>query len=284
MRVADPTASNSNLKNIYDQGITALGVARDFILPEFVTNPAEATYASIGLDLVSMFPMARVFKGGKTAIDYLRTIDRMGIDDISQELTRLNKARAVNRKNIFAKNNSADQIKKLEADELELSNAIVKKLGDRREQLTSLDTAEKLMGTAGDGSKIIPRFSFGGGVGGFFTSLAANTGGYDPDNADEDMIVVARRPEPINIDYGKIVDVINTGLDIYDILNPRPEIVYPQPPQPQQTAGQQNMGIASMMPSPTINYSGGSDIRLADYLTELERRALRQQMLAELLG
>lgn len=44
------------------------------------------------------------------------------------------------------------------------------------------------------------------------------------------------------------------------------------------------MGIVSMMPSPTINYSGGSDIRLADYLTELERRALRQQMLAELLG
>ena len=146
-------------------------MARDFILPEFVKNPAEATYASIGLDLVAMFPMARVFKGGKAAIDYLRTIDRMGIDDINQELTRLNKARAVNKKNIFAKNNSAEQIKKLEADELELSNAIVKKLGDRREQLTRLDTAEKIMGTAGDGSKIIPRFSFGGGVGGFFTSL-----------------------------------------------------------------------------------------------------------------
>ena len=281
MRVADPTASNSNLKNIYDQGITALGVARDFILPEFVKNPAEATYASIGLDLVSMFPMARVFKGGKTAIDYLRTIDRMGIDDISQELTRLNKARAVNRKNIFAKNNSADQIKKLEAEELELSNAIVKKLGDRRDQLTSLDTAEKLMGTAGDGSKIIPRFSFGGGVGGFFTSLYNNS--LDENRPpDEEVIVVGRRPEPI--DYGKIVDALNMGLDIYDLLNPRPEIVYPQPPQPQQAAGQQNMGIVSMMPSPTINYSGGSDIRLADYLTELERRALRQQMLAELLG
>ena len=283
MRVADPTASNFNLKNIYDQGITALGVARDFILPEFVKNPAEATYASIGLDLVAMFPMARVFKGGKTAIDYLRTIDRMGIDDINQELTRLNKARVVNRKNIFSKNNSAEQIKKLEADELELSNAIVKKLGDRREQLTRLDTAEKIMGTAGDGSKIIPRFSFGGGVGGFFTSLYNN---YLDDDRPPDEVVVVREkpPEPINIDYGKIVDALNMGLDIYDLLNPRPEIVYPQPPQPQQATGQENMGIVSMMPSPTINYSGGSDIRLADYLTELERRALRQQMLAELLG
>mgnify|MGYP001428280800 CR=1 FL=1 len=280
MRVADPTASKSNLKNIYDQGITALGVARDFMLPEFVTNPAEATYASIGLDLVGMFPMARVFKGGKTAIDYLRTIDRMGIDDISQELTRLNKARAVNRKNIFAKNNSADQIKKLEADELELSNAIVKKLGDRREQLTRLDTAEKIMGTAGDGSKIIPRFSFGGGVGGFFTSLYNNSlddeGG--PYDVDEVVVVRERPPEPINIDYGKIVDAINTGLDIYDILNPRPDIVYPE-----QTAGQET-GIASVMPSQFISNYGGSNIRLADYMTELENRALRQQMLAELLG
>jgi hypothetical protein len=281
MRVADPTASNSNLKNIYDQGITALGVARDFILPEFVTNPAEATYASIGLDLVGMFPMARVLKGGQSLRTYLKTVDRMGVDDINQELNRLNKARNVNNK-IF-KTLPLQQKKAARDQELTFSNIIVKKLGDRRDQLNKLDSAEKIMGTAGDGSKIIPRFSFGGGVGGFFTSLYNNS---LDDNRGPDEIVVVREkpPEPINIDYGKIVDVINTGLDIYDILNPRPEIVYPQPPQPQQAAGQQNMGIASMMPSPTINYSGGSDIRLADYLTELERRALRQQMLAELLG
>jgi hypothetical protein len=281
MRVADPTASNSNLKNIYDQGITALGVARNFILPEFVTNPAEATYASIGLDLVGMFPMARVLKGGQSLRTYLKTVDRMGVDDINQELNRLNKARNVNNK-IF-KTLPLQQKKAARDQELTFSNIIVKKLGDRRDQLNKLDSAEKIMGTAGDGSKIIPRFSFGGGVGGFFTSLYNNS---LDDNRGPDEIVVVREkpPEPINIDYGKIVDVINTGLDIYDILNPRPEIVYPQPPQPQQAAGQQNMGIASMMPSPTINYSGGSDIRLADYLTELERRALRQQMLAELLG
>jgi len=281
MRVADPTASNSNLKNIYDQGITALGVARDFILPEFVTNPAEATYASIGLDLVGMFPMARVLKGGQSLRTYLKTVDRMGVDDINQELNRLNKARNVNNK-IF-KTLPLQQKKAARDQELTFSNIIVKKLGDRRDQLNKLDSAEKIMGTAGDGSKIIPRFSFGGGVGGFFTSLYNNS---LDDNRGPDEIVVVREkpPEPINIDYGKIVDVINTGLDIYDILNPRPEIVYPQQPQPQQAAGQENMGIVSMMPSPTINYSGGSDIRLADYLTELERRALRQQMLAELLG
>jgi hypothetical protein len=252
MRVADPTASNSNLKNIYDQGITALGVAR-----------------------------ARVLKGGQSLRTYLKTVDRMGVDDINQELNRLNKARNVNNK-IF-KTLPLQQKKAARDQELTFSNIIVKKLGDRRDQLNKLDSAEKIMGTAGDGSKIIPRFSFGGGVGGFFTSLYNNS---LDDNRGPDEIVVVREkpPEPINIDYGKIVDVINTGLDIYDILNPRPEIVYPQPPQPQQAAGQQNMGIASMMPSPTINYSGGSDIRLADYLTELERRALRQQMLAELLG
>jgi len=281
MRVADPTASNSNLKNIYDQGITALGVARDFILPEFVKNPAEATYASIGLDLVGMFPMARVLKGGQSLRTYLKTVDRMGMDDINQELNRLNKARNVNNK-IF-KTLPLQQKKAARDQELTFSNIIVKKLGDRRDQLTSLDTAEKLMGTAGDGSKIIPRFSFGGGVGGFFTSLYNNSVVADPDDIT-DIVVVGTPPEPINIDYGKIVDALNMGLDIYDLLNPRPEIVYPQPPQPQQAAGQENMGIVSMMPSPTINYSGGSDIRLADYLTELERRALRQQMLAELLG
>ena len=281
MRVADPTASNSNLKNIYDQGITALGVARDFILPEFVKNPAEATYASIGLDLVGMFPMARVLKGGQSLRTYLKTVDRMGMDDINQELNRLNKARNVNNK-IF-KTLPLQQKKAARDQELTFSNIIVKKLGDRREQLTRLDTAEKIMGTAGDGSKIIPRFSFGGGVGGFFTSLYNNS---LDENRPPDEIVEVRvpAPEPINIDYGKIVDALNMGLDIYDLLNPRPEIVYPQPPQPQQAAGQENMGIVSMMPSPTINYSGGSDIRLADYLTELERRALRQQMLAELLG
>jgi len=281
MRVADPTASNLNLKNIYDQGITALGVARDFILPEFVTNPAEATYASIGLDLVGMFPMARVLKGGQSLRTYLKTVDRMGVDDINQELNRLNKARNVNNK-IF-KTLPLQQKKAARDQELTFSNIIVKKLGDRRDQLNKLDSAEKIMGTAGDGSKIIPKFSFGGGVGGFFTSLYNNS---LDDNRGPDEIVVVREkpPEPINIDYGKIVDVINTGLDIYDILNPRPEIVYPQQPQPQQAASQENMGIVSMMPSPTINYSGGSNIRLADYLTELERRALRQQMLAELLG
>ena len=281
MRVADPTASNSNLKNIYDQGITALGVARDFILPEFVKNPAEATYASIGLDLVGMFPMARVLKGGQSLRTYLKTVDRMGMDDINQELNRLNKARNVNNK-IF-KTLPLQQKKAARDQELTFSNIIVKKLGDRRDQLNKLDTAEKIMGTAGDGSKIIPRFSFGGGVGGFFTSLYNNSVVADPDDIT-DIVVVGTPPEPINIDYGKIVDALNMGLDIYDLLNPRPEIVYPQPPQPQQAAGQENMGIVSMMPSPTINYSGGSDIRLADYLTELERRALRQQMLAELLG
>ena len=281
MRVADPTASNTNLKNIYDQGITALGVARDFILPEFVKNPAEATYASIGLDLVGMFPMARLLKGAPLLKNYLRTVDRMGIDDIDQELKRLNKARNVNNK-IF-KTLPLQQKKAARDQELTFSNIIVKKLGDRKDQLDKLDTAEKLMGTAGDGSKIIPRFSFGGGVGGFFTSLYNNSVVADPDDIT-DIVVVGTPPEPINIDYGKIVDVLNMGLDIYDLLNPRPEIVYPQPPQPQQAAGQENMGIVSMMPSPTINYSGGSDIRLADYLTELERRALRQQMLAELLG
>ena len=281
MRVADPTASNTNLKNIYDQGITALGVARDFILPEFVKNPAEATYASIGLDLVGMFPMARLLKGAPLLKNYLRTVDRMGIDDIDQELKRLNKARNVNNK-IF-KTLPLQQKKAARDQELNFSNIIVKKLGDRKDQLDKLDTAEKLMGTAGDGSKIIPRFSFGGGVGGFFTSLYNN---YLDDDRPPDEVVVVREkpPEPINIDYGKIVDALNMGLDIYDLLNPRPEIVYPQPPQPQQATGQENMGIVSMMPSPTINYSGGSDIRLADYLTELERRALRQQMLAELLG
>ena len=280
MRVADPTASNTNLKNIYDQGITALGVARDFILPEFVKNPAEATYASIGLDLVGMFPMARLLKGAPLLKNYLRTVDRMGIDDIDQELKRLNKARNVNNK-IF-KTLPLQQKKAARDQELTFSNIIVKKLGDRKDQLDKLDTAEKLMGTAGDGSKIIPRFSFGGGVGGFFTSLYNNSVVADP-NEIQDIVVVGTPPEPINIDYGKIVDALNMGLDIYDLLNPRPEIVYPQPPQPQQ-AGQENMGIVSMMPSPTINYSGGSEIRLADYLTELERRALRQQMLAELLG
>ena len=172
MRVADPTASNTNLKNIYDQGITALGVARDFILPEFVKNPAEATYASIGLDLVGMFPMARLLKGAPLLKNYLRTVDRMGIDDIDQELKRLNKARNVNNK-IF-KTLPLQQKKAARDQELNFSNIIVKKLGDRKDQLDKLDTAEKLMGTAGDGSKIIPRFSFGGGVGGFFTSLYNN--------------------------------------------------------------------------------------------------------------
>ena len=113
-------------------------------MPEFVTNPADATFASIGVDLITMFPMARIFKGGKIAGEYLRTIDRMGINDIKQELNRLNKARAVNRKNIFASGKSPEQIKKLEAEELELSNTIVKKLGNRRDQLRKLETAEKI--------------------------------------------------------------------------------------------------------------------------------------------
>lgn len=275
MRVADPTASKSNLKNIYDQGITALGVARDFMLPEFVTNPAEATYASIGLDLVGMFPMARLLKGAPLLRNYIKTIDSMGVDDINQELKRLNKARNVNNK-IF-KTLPLQQKKAARDQELTFSNIIVKKLGDRRDQLNKLDSAEKIMGTAGDGSKIIPRFSFGGGVGGFFTSLYNNSVVADP-NEIEDVVVREERPEPINIDYGKIVDAINTGLDIYDILNPRPDIVYPE-----QTAGQET-GIASVMPSQFISNYGGSNIRLADYMTELENRALRQQMLAKLLG
>jgi len=275
MRVADPTASKSNLKNIYDQGITALGVARDFMLPEFVKNPAEATYASIGLDLVGMFPMARLLKGAPLLRNYIKTIDSMGVDDINQELKRLNKARNVNNK-IF-KTLPLQQKKAARDQELTFSNIIVKKLGDRRDQLNKLDSAEKIMGTAGDGSKIIPRFSFGGGVGGFFTSLYNNS--LDENRLpDEEVVVRVPAPEPINIDYGKIVDAINTGLDIYDILNPRPDIVYPE-----QTTGQET-GIASVMPSKFISNYGGSNIRLADYMTELENRALRQQMLAELLG
>ena len=257
MRVADPTTSNQNLKNIYDKGITALGVARDFILPEFVKNPADATFASIGVDLVTMFPMARIFKGGKIAGEYLRTIDRMGINDIKQELNRLNKARAVNRKNIFASGKSPEQIKKLEAEELELSNTIVKKLGNRRDQLRKLETAEKIMGgdpIIGDGSKTFRRFANGGGVGSFFTSLYNDSVVADPDDI-QDIVVVGTPPPPI---------------------------VYPQQ-QPQ--AQQQMMGLASLMPeSLSYNFGGGSDIRLADYLTELERRAALQKLLADMMG
>lgn len=284
MRVADPTTSNQNLKNIYDKGITALGVARDFILPEFVKNPADATFASIGVDLVTMFPMARIFKGGKIAGEYLRTIDRMGINDIKQELNRLNKARAVNRKNIFASGKSPEQIKKLEAEELELSNTIVKKLGNRRDQLRKLETAEKIMGgdpIIGDGSKTFRRFANGGGVGSFFTSLYNDSVVADPDDI-QDIVVVGTPPEPINIDYGRITDLLKTGLDIYNILNPTPPIVYPQQ-QPQ--AQQQMMGLASLMPeSLSYNFGGGSDIRLADYLTELERRAALQKLLTDMMG
>ena len=281
MRVADPTTSNQNLKNIYDKGITALGVARDFILPEFVTNPADATFASIGVDLVTMFPMARIFKGGKILGDYLRTIDRMGISDIKQELNRLNKARAVNRKNIFASGKSPEQIKKLEAEELELSNTIVKKLGDRRDQLRKLETAEKIMGgdpIIGDGSKTFRRFANGGGVASFFTNLAfkAQEDERGPYDVDEEVIVVGRKPEPI--DYGGITDVLKTGLEIYDILNPTPPVVYPQ----QQ---QEMMGLAGMMPANFMyNFGGGSNIRLPDYLTELERRAALQKYLLEMMG
>ena len=271
MRASNPTATNPDLKNIYDQGITALGVARDFILPEFVTNPAEATYASIGVDLVGMFPMARLLKGGMILKNYFSYVDRMGVDDIKKELKRLNKGRNVN-KTIFS-TLPPDLRKNAKQKELVFSNAIVKKLGDRREQLNKLDTAEKLMGTAGDGSKIIPRFSFGGGVGSFFTDLFSNS---QDDRVDEEVIVVGERPNPI--DYGGIVDAISTGLDIFELLNPRPEMVYSEP------AAQANMGIASMMPPQFINTGGGSDIRLADYMTELERRALVQQMLSELLG
>ena len=80
-------------------------------------------------------------------------------------------------------------------------------------------------------------------------------------------------PEPINNDYGRINDPKNR-FDIYNISNPTPPIVYPQQ-QPQ--AQQQMMGLASLMPeSLSYNFGGGSDIRLADYLTELERRAALQ--------
>ena len=51
-----------------------------------------------------------------------------------------------------------------------------------------------------------------------------------------------------------------------------------RPPTETSTLEESNTTIKD---EPTINYSGGSDIRLADYLTELERRALRQQMLAK---
>tara|TARA_R100000544_G_scaffold5722_2_gene2179 strand:+ start:2706 stop:3593 length:888 start_codon:yes stop_codon:yes gene_type:complete len=272
---------SADTNSVYEAGITGLNIAKDFFLPEFITEPQDATFASVGIDLAMMFPIAKLVKGGKTLYDYNKVINKMNLKELNKEAGRINEGRITGMAKLSKKQEAGVNVDK-EFNEFSTSlNNLSSKVAKRRQDIYKLDTAEKMM--SGKNPEFRNKFSTGGQVSNFFTNLAANTGGYDPTNADEDMIVVGKRPE--KIDYGKIFDTvggyINKGLDIYNILNPTPPIVYPD----QQ---QQNEGIASLQAgeeNKTNIYTGGttSDIKFADYLSELEDRKQKQLLLLQMM-
>jgi len=270
-----------NTKNIYDAGITGLGIARDILLPEFITKPQDATFASVGIDLAMMFPIAKLVKGGKTLYDYNKLINKLNIKELNKEAERINEARITGIGKLSKKQEGGINIDK-ELEEFSTSvNNLSKKVAERRQEIYKLDTAEKMM--SGKNPIFRNKYSQGGQVTNFFTNLVAGSDGYDPSGADEDMIVVGKRPE--KIDYGKIFETageyINKGLDIYDLLNSTPPVVYPNG-QPQQQ--QQNTGIASALPNENNIFYETSDIRFPGYLEELEKREARKNLLLQMMS